>query len=70
MVETNNRRLPVGIQSFEKIRKGSELVLYQTGYLKIKDRMMAIYILGFPNSEVRKALYETVLPTLTSEAEQ
>ena len=47
-----------------------ELVLYQTGYLTIKDCMMEIYILGFPNSEVRKALYKTVLPALTSEAEQ
>ncbi len=49
---------------------GAELVLYQTGYLTIKDCMMEIYILGFPNSEVRKALYKTVLPALTSEAEQ
>ena len=49
---------------------GAELVLYQTGYLTIKDCMRAIYILGFPNSEVRKALYETVLPALTSEAGQ
>ena len=49
---------------------GAELVLYQTGYLTIKDYMMGIYILGFPNSEVKKSLYETILPTLTSEAEQ
>ena len=49
---------------------GAELVLYQTGYLTIKDCMMEIYILGFPNSEVRKALYKTVLPALTSDVEQ
>ena len=49
---------------------GAELVLYQTGYLTIKDYMMGIYILGFPNSEVKKSLYETILPALTSEAEQ
>ena len=49
---------------------GAELVLYQTGYLTIKDYMMEIYILGFPNSEVKKSLYETILPALTSEAEQ
>ena len=49
---------------------GAELVLYQTGYLTIKDYMTGIYILGFPNSEVKKSLYETILPALTSEAEQ
>ena len=44
---------------------GAELFLYQTGYLTIKDYQMGVYILGFPNSEVRQALYETVLPALT-----
>lgn len=32
---------------------GAELVLYQTGYLTIKDYMTGIYLLGFPNSEVK-----------------
>ena len=49
---------------------GAGLVLYQTGYLTIKDYMTGIYLLGFPNSEVKKSLYETILPALTSEAEQ
>ena len=49
---------------------GAELVLYQTGYLTIKDYMAGIYLLGFPNSEVKKSLYEMILPALTSEAEQ
>ena len=44
---------------------GTELFLYQSGYLTIKDYQMGVYILGFPNSEVRQALYETVLPALT-----
>ena len=44
---------------------GAELFLYQSGYLTIKDYQMGIYILGFPNYEVRQALYEIVLPTLT-----
>ena len=44
---------------------GAELFLYQSGYLTIKDHQMGVYILGFPNSEVRQALYETVLPALT-----
>lgn len=44
---------------------GTELFLYQSGYLTIKDYQMGVYILGFPNYEVRQALYETVLPALT-----
>ncbi len=44
---------------------GAELFLYQAGYLTIKDYQLGVYILGFPNYEVRQALYETVLPALT-----
>ena len=58
------------LESSDVTDSGAELVLYQTGYLTIKDYMMGIYILGFPNSEVKKSLYETILPALTSEAEQ
>ena len=43
---------------------GAELFLYQSGYLTIKGYQMGVYILGFPNNEVRQALYETVLPAL------
>ena len=45
---------------------GAELVLYQLGYLTIKGYMDGIYLLGFPNSEVKKSLYETILPAFTS----
>ena len=44
---------------------GAELFLYQSGYLTIKGYQMGVYISGFPNNEVRQALYETVLPALT-----
>ena len=44
---------------------GPELFLYQSGYLTIKDYKMGSYILGFPNMEVRQALYDMVLPALT-----
>ena len=44
---------------------GAELFLYQSGYITIKDYQMGVYILGFPNNEVKQALYETVLPALT-----
>ncbi len=43
---------------------GPELFLYQTGYLTIKDYQMGVYLLGFPNHEVRQALNEMVLPAL------
>ena len=44
---------------------GAELFLYQTGYLTIKGYDEFGYILGFPNEEVKQALYEVVLPALT-----
>jgi len=40
---------------------GLELFLYQLGYLTIKNYQMGVYILGFPNSEVRQALWQAVL---------
>ncbi len=39
---------------------GAELFLYQSGYLTIKGYMDDIYLLGIPNYEVRKALYNKV----------
>ena len=48
---------------------GAELFLYQTGYLTIKGYDEFGYILGFPNEEVKQALYEVVLPALTMRRE-
>lgn len=48
---------------------GAELFLYQSGYLTIKKSDEFGYILGFPNEEVKQALYEMVLPALTMRAE-
>lgn len=48
---------------------GAELFLYQTGYLTIKSSDEFGYTLGFPNEEVRQALYEVVLPALTMREE-
>lgn len=44
---------------------GAELFLYQSGYLTIKCGDEFGYTLGFPNEEVKQALYNTVLPALT-----
>lgn len=44
---------------------GPALFLYQSGYLTIKNSDEFGYVLGFPNEEVKQALYETVLPALT-----
>lgn len=43
---------------------GPELFLYQSGYLTIKACDEFGYTLGFPNEEVKQALYEMVLPAL------
>ena len=43
---------------------GSELFLYQSGYLTIKGYMNGTYLLDIPNFEVKQALSEIVLPTL------
>ena len=48
---------------------GAELFLYQSGYLTIKESDEFGYILGFPNKEVKQALYETVLPALAMRSE-
>lgn len=44
---------------------GAELFLYQSGYLTLKSFEGNVCYLGFPNVEVRQALYDIVLPTLT-----
>lgn len=44
---------------------GAELFLYQLGYLTIKESDEFGYTLGFPNEEVKQALYNMVLPALT-----
>lgn len=51
------------LESSDVINGGAELFLYQTGYLTIKSSDEFGYFLGFPNQEVRQALYEVVLPT-------
>ena len=39
-----------------------KLFLYQSGYLTIKAVKGDCYLLGYPNREVKKAMYEMVLP--------
>ena len=53
------------LESSDVTGGGAELFLYQSGYLTIKDSNEFGYILGFPNQEVRQALYDSVLPALT-----
>lgn len=48
---------------------GAELFLYQSGYITIKESDEFGYILGFPNEEVKQALYEIVLPALAMRSE-
>ena len=44
---------------------GAALFLYQSGYLTIKGYDESLCVLGFPNEEVKKALYKMVVPALT-----
>jgi hypothetical protein len=53
------------IETSDVVHGGVELFLYQSGYLTIKGNDEFGYILGFPNIEVKQALYESVLPALT-----
>ncbi len=48
---------------------GAELFLYQSGYLTIKASDEFGYTLGFPNQEVKQALYEMVVPALAMRSE-
>lgn len=57
------------LESSDVINGGAELFLYQTGYLTIKSNDEFGYFLGFPNQEVKQALYEVVLPALTMQSE-
>ena len=50
------------IETADASEGGAELFLYQSGYLTIKEHYDRVYLLGFPNQEVRQALYEKVLP--------
>ena len=43
-----------------------KLFLYQSGYLTIKGVIGDQYELGFPNREVKKALFELVIPNMLS----
>lgn len=49
---------------------GAELFLYQSGYITIKSYSDGVYFLGFPNHEVKQALYEMVLPALAMRKNQ
>ena len=53
------------IESSDVTGGGPELFLYQSGYLTIKGYMNGTYLLGIPNFEIRQALNEIVLPTLS-----
>ena len=48
----------VTIETSDVTGGGSELFLYQSGYLTIKGYEDGVYLLGIPNNEVRQALYK------------
>lgn len=56
------------LESSDVSNGGPETFLYQSGYLTIKGSDDFGYQLGFPNTEVRRALSSCVLPALTMRA--
>lgn len=56
------------LESSDVAGGGAQLFLYQSGYLTIKHSDGFGYVIGFPNEEVRQALYNLVLPALTLRA--
>ena len=67
------RKLPIGIQTFEEIRKDNYLyvdktaMIYQSGYLTIRgyDKEVLLYTLAFPNDEVRYGFLNFLVPYYT-----
>lgn len=55
----------VTIETSDVTGGGSELFLYQSGYLTIKGYEDGVYLLGIPNHEVRQALYNLCIGTKT-----
>lgn len=53
------------LESSDVTGGGANLFLYQSGYLTIKDFDNDGYYLGIPNNEIRQALYDVVIPSLT-----
>jgi hypothetical protein len=53
--------------TFELERLVPEALLFQTGYLTIKDIQHQVYTLGYPNQEVKTALSETLLFSLAED---
>lgn len=62
--------MPLTLETSDVTGGGPELFLYQSGYLTIKSSDEFGYILGFPNEEVKQALYELVIPALTMRKDQ
>jgi hypothetical protein len=52
---------------FDLERLRPEVLLFQTGYLTIKDLQNGVYTLDYPNQEVKSAFSETLLFSLTEE---
>ena len=47
-----------------------KVFLYQSGYLTIKNVMADSYVLGFPNREVKKALFELAIPIMLNQSKE
>jgi hypothetical protein len=68
-ISTFERSVPVPAEKFEsplEAETGPLPLLYQAGYLTIKESVGNKYVLGIPNSEVRVGLLQNLLPLFSS----
>lgn len=60
----------ISLMSEPSIEKAPTTLLYQAGYLTIKDYKHDLYVLGFPNKEVSSSFYNVLLKYLVHAKEE
>jgi hypothetical protein len=68
-ISTFERSVPIAAEKFEsplEAETGPLPLLYQAGYLTIKESVGDKFVLGIPNSEVRVGLLQNLLPLFSS----
>jgi hypothetical protein len=68
-ISTFERSVPIAAEKFEsplEAETGPLPLLYQAGYLTIKESVGNKFVLGIPNSEVRVGLLQNLLPLFSS----
>ncbi|MBR6980979.1 MAG: AAA family ATPase [Prevotella sp.] len=66
---TSKKKYPIGIQEFESLRKDGYYYVDKTPiiYSMITEGKRGIYVLGFPNNEVRKGFADCLSKRIAKE---